>query len=125
MKLQAHKAEDGKLYPLSLADLPFETKRVFIVRDVPKGERRGGHAHYVNKCYLFCMQGKIDAFLHDGSEERVYNLEEGDGVFVDNLIWDAQVYKTGKDILIAFCSLEYDPADYIEDFKKFKLLATK
>jgi UDP-2-acetamido-3-amino-2,3-dideoxy-glucuronate N-acetyltransferase len=123
--LSSFRADDGILYPLHFSDLPFKVQRFFLVRDVPIGERRGNHAHYVNKTYLVCAQGEIDVFLHNGNSEFKYSLKVGDGVFVDNLIWDSQVYRTGKDILLSFCSIDYDPDDYIHDFDKFKLLMTK
>ena len=65
--LSSFRADDGILYPLHFSDLPFKVQRFFLVRDVPIGERRGNHAHYVNKTYLVCAQGEIDVFLHNGN----------------------------------------------------------
>ena len=77
------------------------------------------HAHFVNQTFLVCAQGEIDVYLHDGHKESSATLKTGDGIFIDKMIWDSQVYKTGNDILLAFCSLPYTPSDYIGDFEKF------
>lgn len=113
----------GSLTPINIKDLPFEAKRIFYVSGVPKGGIRGKHAHKTNKQVLVCVSGSIEVFLDDGNKVESYTLNENDGIFIDQLIWDEQKYLTGNDILISICSNEYDESDYIRDYKQFKELA--
>jgi len=119
-RLDCHHAEDGSLFPLNFSQLPFTPKRFFMVSGCSAGEKRGGHAHYANRTFLFCANGSINVTINDGLNEFTHLLTQGDGVYVDRLVWDSQTYNTEDSILIAFCSIEYDPGDYIEDFSKFK-----
>ena len=119
-QLDCFKAEDGTLYPLNFSQLPFTPKRFFMVSGCEVNEKRGNHAHYLCKTFLFCASGAIDITLNDGINEYTHDLKKGEGVFVDRLVWDYQVYKEKDSILIAFCSIEYEPNDYIEDFEQFK-----
>jgi len=111
--------EEGNLFPLEFNVISFEPKRIFYVTDVPKGEERGLHAHYKTKQVLICVQGKILIKLHNGKKETQVILNVGDSIFVDKMIWDSQIYLTGKDILLSLCSTAYDQKDYINDFEEF------
>lgn len=114
----------GCLTPIELSDLPFTPKRIFIVSDVPKGETRGMHSHYKTKQVLVCLQGEILVNLHDGVIKHSQLLKKNDSIFVDNLIWDSQIYLTGNDILLSICSTEHDPDDHIRDFDEFIKIKT-
>ena len=114
---------DGKLFPIELKEQPFNVKRIFYVTNVPKGEERGQHAHYQTQQQLICIQGNIDVKLHDGKELKTYNIKDGESIFIDKMIYDSQVFNTGKDILLVLCSTNYDKGDYIEDFDEFIELA--
>jgi len=123
--MDSFEAEDGTLYPLNFSQLPFNPKRFFMVSGCRVGEERGNHAHYLCRTFLFCANGSIDITLNDGINEHTHDLKKGEGVFVDRLVWDSQVYKEKSSILIAFCSIEYEPNDYIEDFEEFKRIIKK
>jgi hypothetical protein len=117
--LKIIKDNDGTLVPIEFSDLPFDPKRIFYVSDVPKGEERGCHAHFETRQLLICLQGVILVKLHDGKELRDFKLYPNESVLVEKMIWDSQVFKTGRDVLLSICSTNYDPSDYIEDFKEF------
>jgi|SRR5210317_2095598 len=122
LDFQSHKDSRGCLTPINIGDLPFEAKRIFYVSGVPKGEVRGKHAHKTNQQILICISGSIEVSLDDGTKIDNYTLNENDGIFVDQLIWDEQKYLTGNDILLSICSNEYDESDYIRDYNQFKEL---
>ena len=117
--LPIFKDERGALVPIDFDKLPFTPKRIFYVKNVPRGEERGGHAHYSTKQILVCIQGEIEVRLDTGDSYRIVNLKENESVFVDKLVWDSQVYKTGYDILMSIASELYDESDYIRDYNKF------
>tara|TARA_R110000851_G_scaffold54271_1_gene128222 strand:- start:2812 stop:3195 length:384 start_codon:yes stop_codon:yes gene_type:complete len=120
--LISSKTERGTLSALDFGNLCFEPKRVFYVKDVPRLTERGNHAHYKTQQYLICLEGKIEVNLFDGFKKTKHLLEKNEMIFVDRLIWDSQIYMTGKDILLSVSSTEYDPSDYITDIEKFKKL---
>ena len=118
MKITHKSIEDnrGVLYPISLSEIPFEVKRVFIVTNVPKGSVRGEHAHKECLQYYLCLKGKIEIIYKDmcGTKENLAILNEGQGVFIDKGRWTGEIFLTGKDVLMVFCSHEYDKNDYIK-----------
>jgi|SRR5688572_23143521 len=113
--------QDGVLVPVEFSRLPFRPQRMFYVT-APKGELRGDHAHFNCKQYLICAKGKIVVGLYDGIVEIKKVLWPGEGVFVDRMVWDNQVFVTGDDLLIVLSSMPYDKNDYIENKDEFKKL---
>ena len=110
----------GTLNVIEFDGLPFVPKRLFYVKGVPKGEVRGGHAHYNNKQFLICVQGKIVATLFDGVDMTTIDMSPGKVVFIDKMIWDWQLFDSKDAIMLVFCSQSYDPRDYINDIEEFK-----
>ena len=110
----------GSLSALDFGALAFDPKRIFYVKDVPKNTERGNHAHRNTQQYLICLEGEIQVKLFDGLKETYHLLRRHEMIFVDKMIWDSQTYLTGRDILLAVCSTEYDPNDYITDIQEFK-----
>lgn len=112
--------EQGILAALEFKDLPFVPKRAFYVCKVPRGVERGGHAHYTTEQFLVCVKGVIEVRLYNGIDIKVSTLLPGDSIFVGRMVWDSQVFLTGDDILLAICSTQYDPNDYIRDIEEFR-----
>jgi dTDP-4-dehydrorhamnose 3,5-epimerase-like enzyme len=117
--LKTINADDGTLVPIEFNGLPFEPKRVFYVCNVPKGEERGMHAHFITRQLLICVKGEILVKLHDGVNQSQYILKPHHAILINNMIWDSQVFQTGDDVLLSICSTAYDKSDYIEDFNSF------
>lgn len=113
----------GRLSVAEFSEFPFTPQRFFIVDNVPAGGERGGHAHKQNQQYLFCVKGVILVLLFDGKEKYEFKLTEGQGTFIDKLIWDSQKFMTGDDVLLVLCSHKYNREDYITDFDEFKKVA--
>ena len=118
-KLKRFRDKRGDLLPLNFSTLPFQPKRLFLVTNVPKGERRGDHAHFSTKQFLLCLRGEIDVELFDGKKTQVYTIIEGEGIYIPEMTWDSQVFKTGDDLLLVIASTEYDETDYITDKAMF------
>lgn len=95
--------------------LPFVPKRIFWVKDVPAGEERGGHAHYVTEQYLICLSGRVLVTLFDGKDRDIFELSAGRAVLIPRMVWDTQKFLTGSDIILVLCSTSYNPRDYIND----------
>ena len=109
----------GILSVLEFNTLPFIPKRIFWVTDVPQGETRGNHAHRKTEQLLVCLQGSImvQTDMGIGVDKQILNV--GQSVYVGRMVWDSQVFLTGKDILLVLASTAYDKDDYIEDRKVF------
>ena len=120
MEFQSYTDErGGSLTPIDLSNIPFEVKRCFLIKDVPKGSVRGEHAHY-KTCQLFvCLSGRIDMTLFDGTVERKMVLESGQSAIIDKMVWGKQEYLTGNEVAVVFCSTDYDRKDYIENIDQF------
>lgn len=120
IKFKIFNDQDGNLLPVDHFHLPFEPKRTFIVTGVPKGEQRGEHAHRICKQFLICVQGEIEVKLDfGGGYIETKTFYPGEGVLIENYVWDTQLFKTGNDILLVFASEYYDKEDYIEDYAYF------
>ena len=95
----------GNITPLHGGeDLPFEIRRVFYLYDIPGGESRGAHAH----------------FLDDGREQRVVTLNRPYyGLHVLPGIWASQREFSSSSICLVLASELYDENDYIRDYDDF------
>jgi dTDP-4-dehydrorhamnose 3,5-epimerase-like enzyme len=122
-KLKLYKDDRGDLTPIEFKDLPFIPQRVFIVKNVPEGSRRGGHAHFKTKQFLICLKGKIKIVLHNGNEEFTSHITENESALIDCMIWDYQEFSSNQDVLLVFCSTPFDKKDYIGDFEEFKKIS--
>jgi len=120
--LKSYTDDRGMLYPLNFSEIPFKPKRMFTVINVPKGVKRGNHAHYETEQFLICLRGEVEVDLYDGYEHTSTSLKPMQGLYVPKLIWDSQIFKTGDDLLLVLASTDYDREDYIESSSVFEAL---
>lgn len=101
-------------------DIPFSTKRYFLVFNVPSIETRGEHAHYECHQFLICVRGSCAVVVDDGNNRAEITLDQPNiGIYLPPLTWGIQ-YKYTKDaVLLVFASHAYDENDYIRDYSKF------
>jgi UDP-2-acetamido-3-amino-2,3-dideoxy-glucuronate N-acetyltransferase len=100
---------------------PFQPKRYFIVSRVPRGERRGVHAHKCCHQLLICAQGSCTALVDDGTTRREFILDNSSvGLHVGPMIWGTQHDYSADGTLLVFASDYYDPDDYIRDYDAFQ-----
>ncbi|MFZ9377153.1 MAG: sugar 3,4-ketoisomerase [Candidatus Fonsibacter ubiquis] len=126
IKLKQWIESNGNLLPIEFDNqLLFKPKRTFFVNNVPDTQPRGKHAHYKTKQLIICLNGKITVRLHDGINEAYYELNNGDSIYIQNMIWDEQIYHTPNTVLISLCNTHYNTLDYINDFEEFVKLKTK
>ena len=68
--------------------VPFETKRVYYLYDVPGGVERGGHAHKQLEQLIVAVSGSFTVTLDDGSTKRSFSLNRPYmGLYVVPGIW--------------------------------------
>ncbi|WP_299442342.1 FdtA/QdtA family cupin domain-containing protein [uncultured Aquimarina sp.] len=102
--------------------IPFETKRVYYLYDVPSDASRGGHAH-INLCqFLIALSGSFDVILHDGEREKKVTLNKPNkGLLIKSGIWrELENFSSGS-VCLVLASAVFEEEDYIRDFNDFKL----
>lgn len=100
--------------------VPFSTKRVFYLYDVPGGSERGGHALRTCHQFLIAMSGSFDVILYDGKEnERVHLNRSYIGLYIPPLIWREMDNFSSGSVCLALASELYDENDYLREYNKF------
>jgi dTDP-4-dehydrorhamnose 3,5-epimerase-like enzyme len=102
-------------------NVPFETKRVYYLYDVPNRTDRGGHAHKALYQLIVAISGSFDLELFDGFNTVKYTLNQPDqGLLVVPGIWRNLNNFSGGSICLVLASDEYDEKDYIRNIEEFK-----
>ncbi|WP_378183325.1 FdtA/QdtA family cupin domain-containing protein [Aquimarina sp. SS2-1] len=106
--------------------IPFTTKRVYYLYDVPSDATRGGHAHVKLSQFLIPLSGSFDVILHDGIEQCKVTLNKPDkGLLIKPGIWrELENFSSGA-ICLVLASEIYQEDDYIRDFDQFVLFKTR
>lgn len=101
--------------------IPFKTKRVYYLYDVPGGEDRGAHAHKELSQLIVAASGSFDVTLDDGNVKRTFNLNRPyHGLLVVPGIWrDLKNFSSGA-VCLVLASMEYNESDYIRDYNEYK-----
>jgi len=105
----------GSLLPIDLDGLPFTPHRLFVVREVPEGTTRGGHAHQRGTQLLVRLAGEIRVEMRaGGNSDTVVLADSRVGLLVPAPVWSSQTYLTPDAVLLVLSSEPYDPSSYIE-----------
>ena len=100
--------------------VPFDTKRVYYLYDVPGGVDRGGHAHKELKQLIVAASGCFTVELDDGSVKRSVVLNRPyQGLYVVPGIWRVLKDFSSGSVCLVLASEKYDPQDYIRDYDDF------
>ncbi len=100
--------------------VPFEVARLFYMYNFPRDTVRGGHAHRECAQFLIAQQGQFRITLHDGSEERIVDLDRPDcGLHIPPGIWVTLRAITDQSVITALASAPYVEADYLRNFDGF------
>ncbi len=114
-------AESGDITAINNLELiPFETKRVYYLYDVPNRADRGAHAHKELYQLVVGVSGSFDIELFDGLDTIKYTLNQPDqGLLIVPGIWRDLNNFSGGGICLVLASHEYDAEDYIRDFQEY------
>jgi len=106
--------------------IPFLSKRVYYLYDVPSGSERGGHSHIEQQEFLVALSGSFDVILKDGKETKKVTLNKPNlGLFIGTGIWrELQNFSSGS-VCLVLASDVFDEADYIRDFDEFQLFKNR
>jgi hypothetical protein len=114
-------AESGDITAINNLELiPFETKRVYYLYDVPNRADRGAHAHKDLYQLVVSVSGSFDIELFDGINKIKYTLKQPDqGLLIVPGIWRDLNNFSGGGICLVLASHEYLEPDYIRDYKEY------
>lgn len=100
--------------------IPFDTKRIYYLYDVPGGVSRGGHAHKGLYQLIFAISGSFTVTLEDGNVKRTFTLNRPyQGLLVKPGIWrELDDFSSGS-VCLVLASEKYDEADYIRSYEEF------
>jgi len=103
--------------------VPFEIRRVFWTYFTPQSVVRGRHAHHQTRMVIIAVHGRITLTAETlGGEKHTFVLEHpGEGVYLPPLIWHTMQYSHDA-VQLVLASTDYNPADYIRDYREFKAL---
>lgn len=104
-------------------EIPFDTKRVFYLYDIPGGEDRGAHAHRKCHQFLIAASGSFEVLLNDGKVKRLVQLNRPYmGLHIPPMIWASEINFSSGAICLVLASHTYDADDYIRGFDEYKLI---
>lgn len=101
--------------------IPFPIARVYHVYGVPKGARRGGHAHRHVEQLVICLSGGFEVSVEDGSGHRSFAMQDPRfGLYLPPMSWhDLTGFAEGSAYYVV-SSGHYDEAEYIRDYEEFR-----
>jgi len=100
--------------------LPFEIKRVLIMKGMKEGDVRGGHTHHKTRQIIFAISGGCTINLDNGKEKNSVRLDKfNQGVILESYTWHTMEKYDPDTILLVLADSEYDEADYIRNYKDF------
>jgi len=101
--------------------MPFVTRRVYWIYDVPGGEVRGGHAYKELQEFFVAISGSFDVVLNDGQNTKIETLNRSYfGLYVPNMIWRRLENFSTNAMCLILASMPYAEDDYLRDFKIFQ-----
>jgi hypothetical protein len=120
-KLKIYSDKTGDLVPISLKEnIPYKSKRIFIIHG-KKNYTRADHAHYRCSQFLIPLYGTIIVNYENkkGKFRKTLSLRKNNSLLLKPMTWCKINFNSDNSKLMVFCDLEYDPSDYIRDYKKF------
>lgn len=100
--------------------LPFEIKRVLLMKDMKDGDVRGGHTHHKTRQVLLVVSGSCIVDLDNGKEKTSVKLEKfNQGLLLEPYVWHVMKEFAENTVLLVLADLEYDEKDYIRDYQEF------
>ena len=126
-KFKQYKKKSGTLVPFSLLkDIPFKTKRIFIIYG-NKNFVRGNHAHHKCSQFLVPIYGEMQVEYENYKNKKIkkINYKKKQGLLLKPKTWCRIKFNSNHSILMVFCDREYEYKDYIEKYKDFLKIVGK
>jgi len=122
----AHDSDSGSLVMFqgsgvsAKEKLPFEIKRVLVMKGMRPTDVRGGHTHYKNRQVLLAISGGCVVDLDDGKQKITIKLDKfNHGLLLEPYVWHVMKNFEAGTILMVLADTEYDEKDYIRNYDDF------
>lgn len=100
--------------------LPFDIKRVLVMKDMKENDVRGGHTHHKTRQILLAISGGCLVELDNGKEKASVKLDKfNQGVLLESYVWHIMKDFEPDTILLVLADSEYNEKDYIRDYQEF------
>ena len=115
---------DGTLYVMENGkEIPFETKRIFLVAKVAPGASRGDHATKETRLILFPVSGSCKVVVDDGKTKETFQMDDPKkGLLIEPMVWRSMQEFTPDCVMMAVCDRPFAPGnetfDNYEEFLK-------
>jgi dTDP-4-dehydrorhamnose 3,5-epimerase-like enzyme len=118
--------ERGSLAVVEQNTIPFDIKRVYYLYDVPSDAFRGGHSHKNLIQAIIAISGSFEVVLKDGiTTKNIILNKPNKALLLTPGIWrEIDNFSSGA-VCLVLASDKYKEADYIRDFKAFKLFKSR
>lgn len=114
--------ETGVLTVFESKVLPgFAIQRSFWIMQVPKGEKRGVHAHKKENQVLICLKNSVSVHLENSKGEIFQFILDSPelALFLPPNVWSEVTF--GEDaVLLVLADRKFDEDDYIRDKEVFR-----
>ena len=110
-----------ELIPFSFKkDVPFKTKRVFVICG-KKGFVRAKHAHLKCSQYIVPVTGKIELECEDKNKKTkvILNPKNKEGYLLKPITWCKIKFLTNNSVIMVFCDMEYAYSDFQQGIQRF------
>ena len=102
-------------------DIPFESKRVFMLTRVPTNTERGGHGHKKCEQYIVSLSGVWEIKLFSSKSQVSFRLDnESGGVLIPVGTYIVMKPLEEHSVLCVFASEKYDPDDYFYEIPELR-----
>ena len=100
--------------------LPFDVKKVLVIKDTKNGDVRGGHTHCKTRQIIFAISGSCNIKLDNGKERTQVTLDGfNNGLTLEPYVWHTMEDFKPNTILLILADTEYDEKDYIRNYDDF------
>ena len=119
--LGKHQHESGNITVVENGvSVPFSTKRVYYLYDVPGGGSRGSHAHKELYQLIVAASGSFSVTLDDGTVKRTFLLNRPyQGLLIVPGIWRTLEDFSSGSVCLVLASETYTEDDYIREYEEF------
>lgn len=124
IELMRNTHRNGSLSVIENNDnIPFTTKRVYYLYDIPGDAHRGGHAHCENQSLIIAVSGCFTVTLNDGQNKKSFVLNRPyKALYVPSGLWrEIDEFSSGS-VCLVLTSEAYSEDDYVRDYDKFLAL---
>lgn len=104
----------------NLSSIPFSTKRIYYLYDVPSNAERGGHGHKELQQLIIAASGSFTITLNDGEHTESHMLNNPNkGLLIVPGIWRELSEFSSGSVCLVLASMTYSADDYIRDYQEF------